>query len=125
MGWRNAELHETVNHLGTQHVAEAARRAGARMVYVSTINTLGVGTRDRPADEEWVAGPNVPCPYVLSKQAAERSVREQIELGLDACIVHPGLMFGPWDWKPSSGRMLIEVVQTVHAVCAGGRNFGL
>lgn len=111
LGWRNAELHDAVNHWGTQHVAEAARRVGARMVYVSTINTLGVGTRDQPADEELVAGPNVPCPYVVSKQAAERCVREQIELGLDASIVHPGLMFGPWDWKPSSGRMLIEVVK--------------
>ena len=95
------------------------------MVYVSTINTLGVGLRDRLADEEWVAGPNVPCPYVLSKQAAERSVREQIERGLDASIVHPGLMFGPWDWKPSSGRMLIEVVQRFTPAGAGGRYFGL
>ena len=120
MGWRNAELHESVNHLGTQHVAEAARRASVRMVYVSTINSLGVGLRDRLADEEWVAGPNVPCPYVVSKQAAERSVREQIELGLDACIVHPGLMFGPWDWKPSSGRMLIEVVQRFTPVVPAG-----
>ncbi len=90
------------------------------MVYVSTINTLGVGTRDRLADEEWVAGPNVPCPYVMSKQAAERSVREQIERGLDACIVHPGLMFGPWDWKPSSGRMLIEVVQRFTPLAPAG-----
>lgn len=120
MGWRNAELHEAVNHLGTQHVAEAVRQAGVRMVYVSTINTLGVGTRDRLADEEWVAGPNVPCPYVLSKQAAERSVREQIERGLDASIVHPGLMFGPWDWKPSSGRMLIEVVQRFTPLAPAG-----
>jgi dihydroflavonol-4-reductase len=120
MGWSHAELHESVNHLGTQHVAEAARRAGARMVYVSTINSLGVGLRDRLADEEWVAGPNVPCPYVVSKQAADRSVREQIELGLDACIVHPGLMFGPWDWKPSSGRMLIEVVQRFTPVSPAG-----
>jgi dihydroflavonol-4-reductase len=120
LGWRNAELHEAVNHWGTQHVADAARQAKARMVYVSTINTLGVGMRDRPADEEWAAGPNVPCPYVLSKQAAERSVREQIERGLDASIVHPGLMFGPWDWKPSSGRMLIEVVRRFTPVAPAG-----
>jgi dihydroflavonol-4-reductase len=28
---------------------------------------------------------------------------------LDAVIVNPGFMLGPWDWKPSSGRMLLEV----------------
>jgi len=120
LGWRQAALHEQVNHLGTQHVAESARRAGVRMVYVSTINALGAGTRDRLADEDWVARPNVACPYVLSKQAAERSVREQIELGLDASIVHPSLMFGPWDWKPSSGRMLIEVVKRFTPLAPAG-----
>ncbi len=120
MGWRSEALHESVNHMGTQHVAEAARRAAARMVYVSTINALGVGAPDQPADEERVAGPTVPCPYVRSKQAADRSVREQIELGLDARIVHPGLMFGPWDWKPSSGRMLLEVVRRFTPVAPAG-----
>lgn len=120
LGWQNAELHRSVNHMGTQHVAEAARQAGARMVYVSTINALGVGLRDRLADEEWVAGPNVACPYVVSKQAADQSVREQIECGLDACIVYPGLMFGPWDWKPSSGRMFLEVVRRFTPFAPGG-----
>ena len=27
----------------------------------------------------------------------------------DAVIVNPVYMIGPWDWKPSSGRMLLEV----------------
>jgi dihydroflavonol-4-reductase len=120
LGWHNAELHEAVNHGGTRHVAEAARAAGVKMVHVSTINALGYGTRDRLADENWTAGPNVACPYVTSKQAAQRSVREQIERGLDACLVHPGLMFGPWDWKPSSGRMLIEVAQRFTPVAPAG-----
>ena len=90
-------------------VAAAARQAGMQMVHVSTINHLGTELRERLADEDWTAGPNVACPYVTSKQAAERAVRREIAQGLDACIVHPALMFGPWDWKPSSGRMLLEV----------------
>ncbi len=111
LGWKNEALHEAINHQGTRHVAEAARDAQARLVYVSTINTLGVGTKDCPASEDWSAGANIPCPYVLSKQAGERAVREQIDAGLDAVLVHPGLMFGPWDWKPSSGRMLLQVAR--------------
>ena len=26
-------------------------------------------------------------------------------------MIHPGFMLGPWDWKPSSGRMLLAVAQ--------------
>ncbi len=109
LGWQNAPLHDSVNHQGTRQVATAARQAGVKLVYISTINALGHGLSDRLADEEWVAGPNVACPYVMSKLAAERAVQAEIAEGLNACMVHPALMFGPWDWKPSSGRMLLEV----------------
>jgi hypothetical protein len=40
---------------------------------------------------------------------AEAVVQEEISRGLDAVIVNPVYMIGPWDWKPSSGRMLLEV----------------
>ncbi len=29
-------------------------------------------------------------------------------------------MFGPWDWKPSSGKMILQVAQPFHAACAVG-----
>jgi dihydroflavonol-4-reductase len=32
-----------------------------------------------------------------------------IAAGLNAVIVNPGFMLGPWDWKPSSGKMLVGV----------------
>ena len=125
LGWRNAALHESVNHLGARNVARAARGVGARMLLVSTVNALGVGARDRPADEESSSGPNVPCPYVLSKQAGERAVRAEMEKGLDAVIVQPGLMFGPWDWKPSSGPHAAAGGTPVHSPGADRRVFGL
>jgi dihydroflavonol-4-reductase len=31
--------------------------------------------------------------------------------GLQAVIVNPGFMLGPWDWKPSSGRMLLALAR--------------
>lgn len=120
LGWRRADLHESINHGGTRHVAQAARAAGVRLVHVSTINALGHGEPQRLADEDWVAGPNVACPYVLSKQAAERSVQEEIARGLAAVIVHPSLMFGPWDWKPSSGRMFLEVTRRFTPLAPAG-----
>ena len=81
------------------------------MVYVSSVNALGVASIEQPGTEEWVAGQNPPCPYVLSKQAGERAVMAEVEQGLHAVCVYPGFMLGPWDWKPSSGKMLLEVAR--------------
>ncbi len=120
LGWKNDALHEAVNHQGTLNVARCARDVGARLVQVSTINTLGVGARDHFADETQACAQNIPCPYVVSKRAAEAAVRQQIDAGLDAVIVHPGLMFGPWDWKPSSGRMILEVANRFTPMAPAG-----
>jgi dihydroflavonol-4-reductase len=111
LGWRHAELHERANHIGTRNLAEASRQEGVPMVFVSSVNALGVASIEQPGTEEWVAGSNPPCPYVLSKQAGERAIIAEIERGLDAVLVYPGFMLGPWDWKPSSGRMLLEVAR--------------
>ena len=34
---------------------------------------------------------------------------DAVDRGLDAVIVNPVFMLGPWDWKPSSGRMIIDL----------------
>lgn len=120
LGWRHAALHEAINHQGTRHVALAARAEGARLLHVSTINALGMGTPRQAASEQWTAAPNIPCPYVLSKQAGEAAVQEQMAEGLDAVVVYPGLMFGPWDWKPSSGRMLLQVARSFTPMAPSG-----
>ena len=109
---RTRHLHESINHQGTRNVARAAREAGARMVHVSTINTLGVGTRDRPADEEWSAAPNIPCPYVVSKQAGEQAVRSRSTAGLDAVDRPPGT-----DVRPLG----LETVLGPHAAASGSQ----
>ena len=108
-GWRHsAEMH-AANVAGTRVVAEAARRAGARLVHVSSVDALGLRADGVLADEETPAGGMVECPYVVTKRAAEAVVLDEVNRGLDAVIVNPVYMLGPWDWKPSSGRMLLEV----------------
>jgi dihydroflavonol-4-reductase len=43
---------------------------------------------------------------------------------LQATIVNPGFMLGPWDWKPSSGRMLLHVARHwAIAAPLGGNNY--
>jgi dihydroflavonol-4-reductase len=111
IGWRQADVHQAINVEGTRNVAAAARAASARMVHVSTVNALGLGRLESPADEDTALEGILPVPYVTSKRQAEQIVLEEVGRGLWAAIVNPATMFGPWDWKPSSGKMLLEVTR--------------
>ncbi len=120
LGWTKLERARAINAVGTRNVAQAARQAAARMVHVSTSNVMGLGSRDAPADEDTPPVGLVPCTYVVTKQEAERAVLDEIERGLAAAIVNPGYMLGPWDWKPSSGRMLLAVAKRFTPVAPRG-----
>jgi len=121
VGWSQGELAHAINVKGTKNVAQAARSSGAKMVHVSTVNTLGLGSEGQPADEDTPrTEENVLCPYVVSKAAAEEAVQAQVDQGLHATIVHPGFMLGPWDWKPSSGKMLLAVARQYTPVAPRG-----
>lgn len=111
IGWSRMELAQRVNVAATQAIAAAARRNGTRMVYISTVNALGLPDQpSEPCDEtSKPSEKRVRCTYVESKIAAEAVIQGEIAQGLNACILHPGYMLGPWDWKPSSGRMLLTV----------------
>lgn len=108
-GWRHRDEMHAANVAGTRRVARAARRAGARLVHVSSVDAIGLTRDGSPADEETPPGGMPECPYVVTKREAEQAVLDEVERGLDAVIVNPVYMIGPWDWKPSSGRMLLEV----------------
>ena len=111
IGGRHRERQFAVNVKGTIGLAQAARQAAARLVFVSSVDALPAGKRDQPADEATVGGAKVDCGYVHSKRVAEAELEQLIQQGLQAVIVNPGFMLGPWDWKPSSGRMLLTVAQ--------------
>ncbi|HEY5311517.1 MAG TPA: NAD-dependent epimerase/dehydratase family protein, partial [Pirellulales bacterium] len=81
----------------------------AQLVHVSTVDTLGTGTRQHAANEETPPDPAVRVPYNLTKREAEQLVLDAAAAGLNAVIVNPTYMLGPWDWKPSSGRMLLHI----------------
>lgn len=79
---------------------------------VSSVNALGISRDQHPASEATAVWEIVRCPYSESKRKADDFLRDQIAAGLRATIVYPTLMFGPWDWKPSSGRMILEVTES-------------
>ena len=56
-----------------------------------------------------------------AKQKRNKRSSDEISLGLNAVIVNPGFMVGPWDWRPSSGEMMLAVAkQFVPFAPAGG-----
>jgi len=83
---------------------------------------MGMGTRDNPADEDQGPTPHILCPYVTSKREAEQAVECEADAGLDAVIVNPNFVLGPWDWKPSSGRMLLEIARGRGVMAPPGGN---
>ena len=111
IGWSQAREQQQINVEGSRNIATAAREHGARLVHVSTVNTLGLGLRDRPGDEENFLPGAVLCPYVVTKREAEQVVLSEVAKGLSAAIVNLGFMLGPWDWKPSSGKLVLEAAK--------------
>lgn len=124
IGWDRLDESMRANRDGTETIARICREQAKRLVHVGTVNTLAMPPQRllgstaagsfAVADERTpltAETTQVPCSYVLSKRASVDVVQQQIERGLDACVVHPGFMLGPWDWKPSSGRMLLEIAR--------------
>jgi dihydroflavonol-4-reductase len=111
IGWSHESRHDRVNRLGTLHVGQACLEHRVPLVHISTVNALGIGDWNTPATEDHSRPGITPCPYVLSKQAANVELAKLAAAGLRTTIVYPGFLLGPWDWKPSSGKMLLQVAQ--------------
>lgn len=108
-GW---DVARQTNVEGTRHVCSAALELGVRrVVHTSSIATIATGTMSDPADEGTACDLRARTnrtPYYRSKRAAEKVVLDHVRRGLDAVIVNPTYLVGPWDVKPSSGRILIH-----------------
>jgi nucleoside-diphosphate-sugar epimerase len=82
-----------VNAGGTRAVALAARAAGARLVYVSSLAAAGPAPPSSPRSESDPATPITP--YGRSKLAGEDAVRAVD--ALQWTILRPGVVYGPGD----------------------------
>jgi dihydroflavonol-4-reductase len=99
-GWKHLE--ET-NVNGTHNVVEACLRTGVRrLVHFSSIHAFQREPVTHPVDEAnpLVDSVNNP-PYDRSKAGGTREVRKGLEKGLDAVIIHPTAVIGPYDYQPS------------------------
>jgi dihydroflavonol-4-reductase len=100
----------TVNVDGTRNVVRAARQAGVgRLVYTSSVHALtepapgGVLTEAAGYDPE-----RAPGDYGKAKAAASRIVLDAVGEGLDAVVVNPVYVVGPFDYRLSEiGEVIV------------------
>ncbi|HUT76524.1 MAG TPA: SDR family oxidoreductase [Polyangia bacterium] len=110
---------------GARNVAEACLAALVRrLVHFSSIHAFDARPRDeiidesRPRAEE---GGGQPI-YDRTKAAGEREILAAVERGLDAVIVNPTAVLGPFDFKPSRMGRVIRMLATgtMPALVGGG-----
>lgn len=109
IGWHEVEESLLVNAGITARLAALALERRCRFIHVSTVDTLSPAQANRPEVETSLEPAKPECAYVVSKRQAEVEVLKAVRQGLDAIIVNPGFMVGPWDWKPSSGQMMLAI----------------
>ncbi len=99
---------------GTRSVIEAARQAGVkRVVYCSTVATMGFTANGRPADENSpVRLDDMIGHYKRSKFLAEQVALEAGKSGGDVVIVNPTAPVGEQDVKPTpTGRIILDFLK--------------
>lgn len=121
------KAYEAVNVMGTVHVVNACLLHNIKkLIHISTANTIGHGDRDKPANELNSFRLNhISSGYISSKYIAQQYVLEQVaNKNLPASIINPTFMIGPYDTKPSSGKLILHGMnKKVVFYPPGGKNF--
>lgn len=116
-------LVRTINVDGVRSVAEAALEAGVkRMVHCSSVHAfdLALGSQAITENSPKSTAPGLPA-YDRSKAAGEEELRKVIDRGLDAVIVNPTGVIGPWDHAPSRmGQVFVALFNGTLPVMVDG-----
>ncbi len=122
-----SEIIRRVNLDGTRHIIAAAiKHKIERMVFIGTANTFGFGSKENPGYEGTpYNGGQYGLDYMDSKYEAFLELMTAVkDLNLPAVVVNPTFMLGPYDVKPSSGAMIVNLYQgKVPGYTRGGRNY--
>lgn len=121
------ELLRAVNIAGTRNVISACRKAGVRrLVYTSSVHAFSSPYGEGVLDESARISPDLALgEYGKSKAEATLSVVEAAKEGLDAVIVCPAGIIGPYDYRRSRmGRVLAYFMRgNLFGLPAGAYNF--
>ena len=108
-----AEMYRS-NVDGTKAVLDAARKHGVRrVVYTSSVATVGFTGNGHPADEDSpVSLADMIGPYKRSKFLAEQLAMEAGGSGMHVVVVNPTTPVGEQDVKPTpTGRIVVDFLK--------------
>jgi dihydroflavonol-4-reductase len=111
---RDPEEMYRANVEGTRAILEAARKNSvSRVVYTSSVATMGFSSDGRSADEDsLVSLDNMIGPYKRSKFMAEQVAVEAARAGQNIVIVNPTTPIGERDIKPTpTGRIVVDFLK--------------
>ena len=111
---RNSQELYDSNVEGTRNILAAARDSGARrVVYTSSVATMGFGNNGRLTDEKTpVTLSNMIGDYKRSKFMAEQLVIAAAHAGQNVVVVNPTTPIGERDIKPTpTGRIVVDFLR--------------
>ena len=121
---RMAETMRAVNVAGARNVVEAALECRVRrLIYFSSIRAFNQFPLDEALDETRGRVGGLPRPaYDRSKALGEDEIRHGLERGLDAVILNPTGVLGPYDRGPTGvGQFFVDLQRRrVPMLIAGG-----
>jgi dihydroflavonol-4-reductase len=129
IGHEPAELVWRINREGPRNVAQACIERGVgRLVHFSSIHAYSPFPGDETIDETRALNDPQDAglpPYDRSKAAGQLEVLAAVERGLDAVVVNPTAVIGPYDFKPSKlgSGILAMMTRTLPALVSGGFNW--
>jgi dihydroflavonol-4-reductase len=115
-----------VNYEGTRNLINIIKENGVRrLIHFSSIHSLKHTPYDELMDETRPLITDGPMWYEITKARAEKMVLEATIDGLDAVVINPTAIVGPFDFKPSLiGTVLIRLYNnSLPALVPGGYNW--
>jgi dihydroflavonol-4-reductase len=123
---KSSELVYDTNVTGTKNMIKAANLSGVRkFIHFSSIHAFQIGSPLQMLDESRSLVETNRIIYEFSKAEGEREVRKAAKEGLNAVILNPTAVIGPFDYGDSLlGRALLKIYQNkLPFLVAGGYNW--
>jgi dihydroflavonol-4-reductase len=121
------DYYKRINFDATENLVRSVLKLGnKRLIYVSTANAFGPGSKENPGTESspFTLG-QYGSGYISSKYMAQQYVLNAVAHSrLDAVVINPTFMIGAYDAKPSSGKLILHALKRGIQWCpSGGKNF--
>ena len=109
----NIPLMHEINVIGTKNICQAALDVNIpKLIYFSSVHAFQQKPTDEPLEENRPLVNNLQAaPYDQTKSEAQKIVYSACDKGLDASILNPTGIIGPFDFKPSRmGKVILDIM---------------